>query len=308
LLRLVDITNISASSISFRTPEIPDENYIPYVLYDTSTGIAGMEDYYGWRTTTTKTSTGATVVDFTISNSNKYPSYSSDVTAYTSLSPKYLHVVSLLEYQMIQQMLTRIDMVRKRLPNPGVSVTGDSGYGEDGVVSHAGGFEKKFTIAEIMQFIEGALVEVNIHPPATAFYWTYTTVEKEQIANPYILHENGVPYKMIDLVLQGAVIRALIAWGILEVDIHFTTSDNGLQITYDRVNYISSWFDRLLQNFDKQKDFIKWDCVNSYGYGVGSVAYAATGLVAQAAGMISANGVLPMNSLMGFSSRANFPM
>lgn len=309
MLRLYDITARTSTGVSFSTYQMDAANQLAYVVYDTSTGIANMDDYYTWRTTTTANTLDPTQILFSIGNTNLYPSYIDPINDYRIFNPRLLNICTFQEVQLIESLITRIDMVRKRLPNPGRSITADSSVGQNGVVSHAGGFEKKFSLKELVQFIEGAIVEVNIHPPATQFYWWFTTVDSEKSTNPYNwTPANGVPYKWMDLILQGAMIRALISWGILEVDVHFTTSDNGLSITYDRVNYVSSWFDRLLAEFKQQKDFIKWDSVNSMGVGVGSIAFAATGWLGQASGMISQNGVLPMNSLMGFNTRGFTPL
>ena len=309
MLRLYDITAITSTGISFSTWQMHTDKQIGYVLYDTSTGISGMDDYYTWRAKTSADPLDARKAIFTIDNTNLFPSYQSPISDYRIFRPKLLYVCTYQEAQLIENVLTRIDMVRKRFPNPGRVVNADSSVGQGGVVSEAGGFDKKFSIKEIVSFIEGAIVEINIHPPATQFYWWFTTEHSEWSTNPYHMTPmNGVPYTWMDLIVQGAIIRALISWGILEVDVHFTTSDNGLQITYDRVNYVSSWFDKLLTEFNNQKGLVKWDSVNSMGVGVGTIAFAATGWIGAASGMISQNGILPMNSLMGFSTQGFTPM
>lgn len=309
MLRLYDVTSRTSTGMSFSTYQMESANQLAYVVYDTSTGIAGMEDYYTWRAVTTTDTVDPTQVLFNISNTNLFPSYMDPVPDYRIFSPKLTHICTFQEAQLVENLLTRLDTVRKRLPNPGRTINSSSSVGQNGTVSHAGGFEKKFTIKELIQFIEGAIVEINIHPPATQSYWWWTTVDSEKTANPYRwTPTNGVPTQWMDLIVQGAMIRALIAWGILEVDMHFTTSDNGLQITYDRVGYVSSWHDKLLAEYKQQKDLIKWDSVNSMGVGVGSIAFAASGWVGSAMGMISQNGILPMNSLMGFNTRGFTPM
>lgn len=308
MLRLFNIPTRTSTGITFTTFEISQADRIPYVVYDTSTGIVGSEDYYCWRTVT---STGAVEnqTQFTINDSVIYPSIAATPGNYLNLNPRLLHVLTFQEAQLIDNLISRIDLVRRRLPNPGRTVNSVASVGENGNVSFAGGFEKKFSIKELIQYIEGAIVEINIHPPATENYWWFTSTESEKQPNPYRTRPiDGVPYQWMDLIVQGAMIRALIAWGILEVDVHFTTSDNGLSITYDRVNYVSSWFDKILNEFKSQKDFVKWDSVNSYGVAVGTVAFAATGLWGAATNMISQYGILPMNSLMGFSTRAFTPL
>ena len=309
MLRLYDITSRTSTGVSFSTYQMHPNKNIAYVVYDTSTGISGMEDYYTWRAMTSTGNADAHQAVFTISNSVVYPTYTDPIPDYRIFSPKLLNVCTFQEAQLIENLITRIDMVRKRLPNPGRVVSAYSSVGQDGVVSEAGGYEKKFSIKELIQFIEGAIVEINIHPPATVNYWWFTTDQSERSPNPYNwTPTNGVPYKWMDLIVQGAMIRALIAWGILEVDVHFSTSDNGLQITYDRVGYVSSWFDKILAEFKAQKDLVKWDSVNSMGTGVGTIAFAATGFIGAVAGQITQNGILPMNSLMGFSNSSFTPM
>ena len=66
--------------------------------------------------------------------------------------------------------------------------------------------------------------------------------------------------------------------------------------------------DRLLGEFQKQKEFIKYDCVNSYGVGVGSYPFMATGIWGTAMNMIQNNGVLSMTSMLGFQARSNIPL
>ncbi len=313
MLRFFDIDTIFGTEISFTTPDIKLSNYMAYVVYDTSTGVTTLQDYYTWRTPTLVTSTGGVVNDysnFVISNDNLYPSTTPIIGDYTALEPMYFSVMSYIEYYILMQVIKRIDLARRRLPSPGVVINSLDGYGNsEGTVSVAGGYFKKFSVEELMGYIEGALIEINIHPPATEFYWSFTSLASEKLTNPYQLQNfMGVPYKFVDLIVQGAVLRALIAWGILEVDLQFSTSDGGLQITYDKVSSVASWMDRLLAEFQKQKEFIKWDCVNSYGVGVGTLPFAATGMWGQAMNMIQQGGTLSMQSMLGFQFRANTPL
>ena len=310
MLRLFDISSITQNTITFTTEEIEyADNYV-YVMYDTSTGYTTLEDYYGWRTQT-YTSTGMTGTSFYISNATLYPKLTPPITNYSVLTPKLFYCLTFIEYSILVTVLDRLDLVRKRLPNPGAIVQDSDGIGDGGVVSVAGGYDKKFAISELMNYIEGALIEINIHPPATNFYWNFTSIDTERNTNPYTRESaTGIPYKFFDLIVQGAIIRALMAWGILEIDLNFTTTDAGLQITYDRVNNVASWTDRFLVEYTKQKELIKWDCVNSGGVGIGSIPFSASAMWGAAMNMIGGehSGVVPLTSMLGFASNGNIPL
>lgn len=310
MLRFFDILTQDPAGIRFNTPDIRWADYVPYVFYDTSTGYTTLRDYYAWRTVT---STGTVVTDettyFNISDAALFPRTAPPLGDYSVLDPSLFTVLTYVEFMVLQNVLQRVDLVRRRLPNPGIVISSTDGYGNNGVASVAGGYDKKFSVSELMRFIEGALIEINIHSPATEFYWSFTTVQTEKLTNPYHLQNYmGVPYKFLDLIVQGAVIRALYAWGLLEVDLQFNTSDSGLQITYDKVSSVSSWVDKLLQEFIRQKDFIKMDCVNSRGVGVGTLPFMAAGIWGTAMNMIQTQGTLPMSSMLGFNLRSNTPL
>jgi len=308
MLRLYSVESADATEVNFSTAEIPYSSYMPYVVYDTSSGLTTLEDYYSWRSTTTVnavTSEG----EFSIINSNLYPRTSSTIADYTILNTKLFSVLTFVEHYVLTCVLDRLDLVRKRLPNPGAIIEDVDGIGNGGVVSVAGGYDKKFSVPELTRFIEGALIEINIHPPATNFYWSFTTAAQETVTNPYARESaTGIPYKFVDLIVQGAVIRALMAWGILEIDLNFITSDSGLQITYDKVNHVSNYMDRILNEYKSQKEFIKYDCVNSSGVGVGSMPFAAMGIWGYAMNMIQNSGVVPLSSMLGFNIRSNVPL
>ncbi len=310
MIQNFDITNQISSAVTFSTETLTVDDYKCYIVYDTSTGATTLEDYYSWRATT-YTSTGLTdAAGLTISNSNLYPKLSASISDYTLLNPYLFYILTVSEHYVLMNVLDRIDLVRKRLPNPGAVIEDVDGMGTAGsVASVAGGYPKKFAISELMRYIEGALIEINIHPPATNFYWNFTTTEIEKITNPYIKESaTGIPYSYIDLLVQGAMIRALVGWGLLEIDLHFITSDAGLQITYDKVGYVQTWMDRLLQEYTRQKELIKWNFANHAGVGVGSLPYAATGIWGSAMNMIEHSGIMPLTSMLGFNIRSNIPM
>jgi len=307
MLRLVDINEITSSGITFQTEEISSEDAIAYVVYDTSTGIpiSTMEDYVVWRTTTTKTSTGATTVEFTINNNNLYPSYSTPILNYTLLNPRLFSIMTLHEYQILDDVLIRLDLVRRRLPNPGVGISSTDGIGQDGIVAFTGGFEKKMTVKEIMRMIEGTIVEINSTPPRTNFWPVYLDIDLDKKGNPYL--RGGFPMDMFDLTRLGSLIRCLIAVGILEVDISFSTSDSGLQLSFERHSHIKGWHDALLTEYKEQKALFKWNhCAPPTG--VGTFPWAAMGIWGTLMNNVTQGGQLALHSVLGFTARGNVPM
>jgi hypothetical protein len=303
-----DIAYQTSDTITFTTESITDDDYRCYVVYDTSTGYTTLKDYYVWRSNT-YTSTGLTDSSaFIINNSSFYPRLTPSITDYTVLNPFLFYIISSLEHFILMNVLDRLDLVRKRLPNPGVVISDVDGFGDNGVASVAGGYYKKFAISELMRYIEGALIEINLHPPATSFYWAFTTADTDKTLNPYQRYTSGVPYNFVDLIIQGAVIRALVSWGILEVDLNFITSDAGLTITYDKVGHVQSWYDRLLTSYTNQMDKTKMNYANHAGIGIGSLPYSATGIFGSAMNMIEHSGTMPLTSMLGFNMRTNIPM
>lgn len=298
MIRLLDVVSRNATEVMFKTPEISTVDTIPYVVYDTSTGVANMEDYIGWRSLTF-TSTGSTDLYFKIDNTNLYPSYLDPITDYSTLRPALFKVMSFTEYNILQHVLTRLDLVRRRLPNPGYTVSSTNSVGQNGTVSMSGGFDKKFSVTELVQMIEGAIIEINWTSPMTYFWPLYMTAAQEVQTNPYSRSE-GLPFAMVDLITQGAILRALVAWGILEIDMSFSTSDSGLQITFDRVAHVKGWHDSLLMDYQKQKDLFKMNFANHSGVGIGSTPYALQGIFGTALNNVSSGGNLSMTSLLGW--------
>lgn len=311
MLRLFDITEITESYINLKTSQISGGDRVTYVVYDTSTGIsaASIEDYIGWRCSTI-TSTGETVesVIFQINNNNKYPTYISSIPNYSLLRPGKLKVLSFVEYIILQQVITRLDLVRRRLPNPGFGVNTTNSVGQNGLVSFAGGYEKKFSVDELMQMIDGAIIEVNWTSPMTAFFPLYLTVQEESNPNLYSLN-SGIPYEMVDIVVQGAVLRALVAWGLMEIDLSFSASESGLQITFDRVSHVQSWYGTLLQEYVRQMSTFKLNYANFYGVGVGTVPWSAFGTILGVGfNNVTYGGSMAISSVTGWSIRGNVPM
>lgn len=307
MLRLVQVLEQTSSSITFETEELSEEDLVPYVVYDTSSGVSVnlMDDYPSWRSLTVETSTGTQ--QFTISNSNLYPSYNKEISDYSVLNARSFRVMSLQEYNILTDVLIRFDLVRRRLPNPGIGIASTDGIGEDGVVSFTGGHEKKMTVDEIMRMSEGAVLEINGSPPRTGFWPAYQTLESDKLYNPY-RYTGGIPNDMIELVKMGTLIRCLMAMGLLEVDISFSTSDSGLQITFDRAEKIKGWRGELLTEYKEMKTLVKWNHANHAGVGVGTVPWSAVGIWGTLMNNVSSGGMLALNSVLGFTSRGNVPM
>jgi len=308
MLRLINIAEQTSTGLTFSTEEITEKDKVAYVMYDTSTGIANMNDYYSWRTLTTSTGT-STLFELDIDNTKKYPGTDDNVLDYDIFDPKLFKVMTWAEHEVIQMLLSRIDLIRRRFPNPGPTISDTDAIGQGGVIGFGGGWDKKFSLEELRHMVEGALIEVNIHPPATEFWWQYSSEDRDKAYSPYQRSESlGIPYKFIDLIVHGAIIRCLTAWGILEIDINFSSSDSGLTITYDRVGHISTWMQNLLNDYKEMKTFIKMDSINSYGVGVGTYPFAVSALWGAAMNMISQGGTVPLSSMLGFGIRANTPL
>jgi len=201
MIRVFDIPYQDTTSVTFTTEEITTDDSVCYVVYDTSTGVTSLQDYYTWRASSYTSSGYEDGCGFVISNSNFFPKFTAPISDYTILDPYLFFVMTSLEHYILMSLLDRIDLVRRRLPNPGAVIEDVDGMGDSGVVSVAGGYDKKFAVSELMRFIEGALIEINIHPPATNFYWNFTTSDSEKVTNPYIRQSTtGIPYKFVDLI------------------------------------------------------------------------------------------------------------
>jgi hypothetical protein len=215
--------------------------------------------------------------------------------------------MSLQEYQILHDILIRFDLVRKRLPNPGVTVQGSDGYGEDGAISFVGGYEKKMTVFEIGQMMEGTIVELNASSPRTFFWPLYQIAEDDKINNPY-MKSMGIPTDMLEPIKLGVLIRCLTALGILEIDISFSTSDSGLQLTFDRAGQIKGWADMLLNQYKEMKALFKWNHANHAGIGLGTSGFMGLGIYGTLLNNVSAGGALALNSVLGFSGRGSVQM
>ena len=311
MLRLVDVSEWTTDHITFTTEEITAENLTMYVVYDTSTGVSvnSRDDYYAWRCFSVLTSTGSSTYKFTINNSTLYPSYTSPIADYTTLSPRLFCVMTYQEYATLSDVIIRLDLVRKRLPNPGIGIASTDGIGEDGNVAYTGGYEKKMMVSEVMRMVEGTIVELNGCSPRTFFWPVFYDKDADKINNPYLRSgvSYGMPQDMMQLVVLGTLLRCLISTGILEVDISFSTSDSGLQLTFDRASHIKGWHDTLLTEYKDMRYIFK---MNHYSgpFGVGTIPYAAMGPFGTLFNNAMSGGTLSLNTVLGFTARGNIPM
>src|SRR5271157_997484 len=206
MLRLVDIVEKTTDHIKFITEEISSADSVVYVVYDTSTGLSNLEDYYSWRAITVLTSTGSKSVFITIENSNIYPSVSTTPTDYSTLNSRLFLLLTFLEYQILSDVLIRLDLVRRRLPNPGYTLSSTNDIGQNGTVAFSGGFYKKMTADEIIHMMAGTIVEINATPPRTALWPMFQNINADKKNNPYFGF-SGMPYEFRDLVTLRTVIR-----------------------------------------------------------------------------------------------------
>ena len=236
-----------------------------------------------------------------------YPAYSNQIDDYSRLDRRLFRIMSFQEYLILTDVLIRFDLVRRRLPNPGVTISSRENVGENGVVAFTGGHDKKMSIDEIMRMVEGAILEINALPPRTAFWPSYSDLSSDRLSNPYRM-VGGLPADVVELAKMGTLIRCLIAMGILEVDISFNTSESGLQLTWDRSEKIKGWRSELLNEYKEFRTLVKWNHANHAGVGVGTVPWASVGIWGTLMNNVSAGGQLALNSLLGFTSRGNVPL
>lgn len=300
MLRLVDVIELETDHVTFQTQEVNVSNLVPYIVYDTSTGVSNIRDYVGWRSLTI-TSTGYNGSWFSIDNTNLYPKYSESLADYSNLDPLLLKIMTFPEYNILIQSLSRIDLVRRRLPNPGHTLSSTNAVGENGVVSFSGGYEKKFTLDEMRQWIEGSIIEINWSSPSTSFWPGFMSQDAEVQYNPY-LRDEGIPFDMIDIIVQGVVLRALNSWGLMEIDLSFSINDSGLSITYDRGPQVKGWHDTLFQNYVQQKSQFKMNYANHAGVGLGTFPWGAGFIFGTAFNNVQVGGALSMSSVLGWTA------
>ena len=96
-----------------------------------------------------------------------------------------------------------------------------------------------FNPADVAVYIENALRDFNAQPPTTSLFLENITREFKEI------------------LVQGAIIQALIAQGLLAVDQDFQYNDNGIALTVDHHSKILQWYQALLQQYVAKKRLFK---------------------------------------------------
>lgn len=205
---------------------------------------------------------GTSVTAFGISNENLYPILRPKLPDYNVLRPLQFNVMTEMEWDIILSSLRYIDLVRSRHPNLGQRKLG---------MGFSGGFEKKFSIEELLDFLHQTVVEMNIHPPATMFWFQYVATPSSSSGsyNPYFV-QSGIPYFWKDALVKGVVIKAILSRQIYEIDTNFNISDSGLSITYDRDSRLSGVLQGLIEQFQDLKKKIKWQHAPHGGSGIGT--------------------------------------
>lgn len=206
---------------------------------------------------------GTSVTAFGISNANLYPKTRPQIPDYNVFRPLQFNILTEMEWDIILSSLRFIDIVRSRHPNLGQRRLG---------MGFSGGFEKKFSIEELLDFLHQTVVEMNIHPPATMFWFQYSAVPRDGAAgsyNPYYV-QTGIPYFWKDALVQGVVIKALLSRQIYEIDTNFNISDSGISISYDRDSRLSGVIQGMMEQFQDRKKKIKWQHAPHGGSGIGT--------------------------------------
>jgi len=285
MVRMFDTFNQTSTGLGFVAREFNEENLGVFVVYDTPVNDeTNYQDYFIWNACTVTTSTG--IIEDPLALMTPYqavppspitPSTEDDSNTevnvilldnnslftnrrqapeidYSQLLDQNFHLMTPIEFRLLRQLIARLDMVRSRYPNR---------------------FEKKFTVEEYLIFLEAALVDINLTPPVSRFWWFFTSTPdatQQYQYNP-MMQQNGawgVPEILHTLLIEGAMIHALIAKGILEVDLSFSYSDQGLSLTYDNSSAYSSWYDRMAQRYTEKKKIMKQN-FRPKGLGIGTI-------------------------------------
>lgn len=211
---------------------------------------------------TTRTDGGDSYIGAMASNNGLYPILRPPVPDYSVFRDLQFNLMTDYEWRLVQSILRTIDLVRRRHPNEGRRVLG---------MGFDGGYEKKFSIEEILDYIYQTVIEINLHSPMTRFWFRFPTYQNaiNAISNPYHVNQ-GVPPEWYEMIVKGATIRALIAKQLYEIDTNFTISDQGLSVTYDRDGKLGGVVSALVTEFDAKKKAAKWNNAPHSGSGVGT--------------------------------------
>ena len=240
--------------------------YVCYDIYnyDTSTGTLNTYrgNYYVWRC---KSLTGGIFrIDATnIANQSMSIDYSTLTLMYFSFFPW-------VQYVIFDMFSLKIDMVSRRYPET---------------------FEKKFSLHELDSCIEAAMADINLYPPTTGFWFQFSSYDDTMNIkkNPYSI-TTGIPFELYNLVATGSMINALVSQGILEVDINFAYSDQGINITYQNMDPIKGWWTSLLENYNKDRALCKMNYYKISGISTVDFAVGLPGLVQTSLGALSTAG------------------
>lgn len=227
---------------------------------------------------------------FSITNSNRYPLARTPIPDYNVFRPLQFNILTEYEWKVIQSVLKRLDIVRRRYPNLGQRQLG---------MGFSGGYEKKFSIEELLDFLYQTVVEVNLHSPATYFWFIFPKQSGKTIyySNPYY-GNYGVPLEWFDVLVDGTLIKALLSRQIFEIDTNFSISDQGISITYDRDGKLSGLISSLLNEYTNKKTRLKWQYAPFTNTGVGTYfGFSGYHYFNQIAGLLTNKGTIALRSL-----------
>lgn len=225
------------------------------------------------------------------SNNGLYPITRPPIPDYSVLRNMQFNIMTDYEWRLIQSIFRLIDIVRRRHPNEGRRVLG---------MGFDGGYEKKFSIEEILDYIYQTVIEINLHNPMTRFWFKFPTFQNaiNAVANPYHINQ-GVPAEWYEMIVKGATIKALIAKQIYEIDTNFTISDQGLSVTYDRDGKLSGVIAALVNEFDAKKKSAKMNNLPHSGSGIGTYfGFGGHPYMQHILGNLTTNGTLGLSSLV----------
>jgi len=233
MVRTFSIKTQTSTGITFSVPGVSNKDLRFFVIYDTSTGEV-LPDYIIWKTLSDSN------FDVSINDSILFPRHVLSYD-YRGLFWDNFVMITSFEEKVLEYLVQRIDLVRQRYPQT---------------------FKKKFTLEELLLCIEAAVADINLYPPATSFWFRFSSIREEDVNfNPLsqTLY-GGIPWTWVDLVTKGALLNALVSQGILEVDINFEVSDGGVTIRYNNAEGIKGWWTALSEGYEKQKKLIKiWE-------------------------------------------------
>lgn len=238
---------------------------------------------------------GVAFPTFTTTNDVLYPIMRPQIPSYNVFRNLQFNVITEYEWKIVQSVLKKVDMVRRRYPNLGQRQLG---------LGIAGGYEKKFSIEEILDFLYQTVVEINLQGPSTKFWFEFNDARGSFVSanNPYMA-SLGVPFELYPLLVDGTVIKALLSRQLFEIDTNFNISDQGISITYDKDSKLSSVISGLIAGYEKQKESAKMQYLPHSGSAVGTFfGYAGHNYFNTVASMLTENGVLALKSLVPYYS------